>query len=40
MTGAELATLILLFAGGFMGVGLMVLAGACYVMYLVLTPDD
>lgn len=36
----ELATLILLFAGGCMGVGLMVLAGACYVMYLVLTPDD
>lgn len=40
MTGESLAIMTLLLAGGFMGVGLMVFAGACYVMYLILTPDD
>jgi hypothetical protein len=36
----ELATLTILLAGGFMGAGLMILFGACYVVYLLLTLDE
>jgi hypothetical protein len=40
MTAATVAIFTLLTAGVLMGAGLLMLAAAAYVFWLVLTPDD